>query len=93
MKTHKNRILKNQKGQSLIEYLIIVALIAVGSIGVVRVLGQNIYGRFANISNALQGNSKAVAMDKVSDSQTKKRDLNDFFKTAGKHSESDGHED
>jgi len=79
------KTLRNQKGQSLIEYLIIVALIAVGSIGVVRVVGQNIYGRFANISNALQGNSKSVAMDKVTDSQTKKRDLNDFFKTAGKN--------
>lgn len=77
------KTIKNQRGQSLIEYLIIVALIAVGSIGVVRILSQNVYVRFANISNALQGKDKSLKTEQVQESHYKKRDLSDFFGTSG----------
>lgn len=80
----------NQKGQSLIEYLIIVSLIAVGSIAIVRTLGQNVYARFGNIANALQNKSESIQVDDVTESQYKKRNLNNFFKgAAGKGGGSD----
>ena len=34
---------KKEKGQSLIEYLILVAIVAIGSVAVLRVVGKNIY--------------------------------------------------
>jgi Flp pilus assembly pilin Flp len=50
-------IIKNNKGQSLVEYLIIVALIAVATIGMVQAVGANVSIHFANISKALAGDS------------------------------------
>ena len=38
----------NQRGQGLVEYLIIVALMAVATIGIVRVLGQTVSAKFAS---------------------------------------------
>lgn len=71
--------LKNQKGQALIEYLIIVALIGVGSIALTRAVSENISARFANVVYALggnvEGNRKA---NNVSNSMYRKRDMRDF---------------
>ena len=69
----------NERGQGLIEYLIIVALIAVATIGVMRVLGQAVTSRFATVSDALQGTKKTYAVDQIDDSITKKKDLGDFM--------------
>jgi pilus assembly protein Flp/PilA len=76
-------MLKNNRGQSLIEYLVIVALIGVGSIAIVRGLGHTIYVRFANITNALQNKSTVIQVDSVNAEDYKKRGLDDFFKGAG----------
>lgn len=76
----QKRIL-NQKGQGLIEYLIIVALIAVAGITVMKVLGQNIRAQYARVSQAIQGKSSShIEMQAVRDNQYKSRDLSDFFK-------------
>ena len=75
--------LRNQKGQSLIEYLIIVAVIAIGSIAIVRALGETINVRFANITNALQGKNTNLTLNPVERDSFKKRGLDDFFKGAG----------
>ena len=40
-------MIKNQSGQSLVEYLVIVSIIAIGSVAVVRGLGETISVRFA----------------------------------------------
>ncbi len=76
------------KGQSLIEYLLIVAIIAIGSIGIVRSLGQTILIRYTNITNALQNNAANLQPEAVKAEDFKKKGLNDFFKGAG---EGDGH--
>jgi pilus assembly protein Flp/PilA len=73
----------NSKGQSLVEYLIIVSLVAVGSIAIMRGLGQTVYVRFANITNALQGKSPEIQPDAVKEEHYQKRGLDDFFKSAG----------
>lgn len=76
----------NQKGQSLVEYLIIVSLIAVGSIAIMRSLGETVYVRFANITNALQGKSPEVHPESVKESLYQRRGMDDFFKAAGRDS-------
>lgn len=61
----KNRgRLKNRSGQGLMEYLILVCLIAVAAISVVSAVGKNLKEQYANISNALQ-NQKAIKLTPV----------------------------
>ena len=82
----KKNKLKNQKGQGLIEYIILVALIAVASIGIVRVLGQTATSQLANITLSLQGGNKRqkVQSSQVTDSLYSKKDLSDFMKNTTK---------
>lgn len=73
----------NHSGQGLIEYLIIVALVAVATIGVMRVVGQSVSSRFATISEALQGRKKTFSVETIDDSQVGKKDLGDFMNGVG----------
>ena len=73
---------QNNRGQSLIEYLIIVAVIAIGSIAIIRSLGQTVYVRFANITNALQQKDSQINMTPITADQYRKKGLDDFFKGA-----------
>ncbi len=74
--------IKNERGQGLIEYIIIVALIAVASIAVMRVMGQNVQGQLARITNGLQGDNSKPRLNKVQKSHYKQRDLSDFIEGA-----------
>ena len=76
----------DQRGQGLIEYLIIVALMAVATIGIVRVLGQTVTAKFATATYALQGTRKPVRVEAVEDTLHKKKDLSDFMNGSGKSS-------
>lgn len=70
----------SQKGQGLIEYLIIVAIVAVGSIAVIKVVGANIDVQFANVAQALGGtDSKKKEAHAVTEGLYKKRDFSNFF--------------
>ncbi|WII73151.1 hypothetical protein QJS83_04595 [Bdellovibrio sp. 22V] len=87
---HKKSLLKNAKGQGLIEYLIIVAIVAVGSISVIKVVGANIDVQFANVAQALGGNdARKKEAHQVTDTMIKKRDFSDFFEGAVNPSKSD----
>lgn len=70
---------KSKKGQSLIEYLVLVALIAIGSMAVIRVLGQNISSRLATIAYKIQGVDRKARYEQVRESDYKKKDMSDFF--------------
>ncbi|MGH1468536.1 MAG: Flp family type IVb pilin [Bdellovibrionales bacterium] len=71
---------KNQKGQSLTEYLILVALIAVSSIGIIRVLGQTTRVQLANITKGLQGGHvNKVKAVKINESLYSTKDLSNFL--------------
>lgn len=71
---------RNNKGQGLIEYLIIVAIIAIGSIAVIKAVGGNINVQFANVAQALGAtNSRKIQAHDVTESLYKKRDLGNFF--------------
>ncbi len=74
----KNPI-RNNSGQGLIEYLIIVALMAVATIGIVRVMGQTVSAKFATITHSLQGRTKSVKTERIEESHHKNKDLGDFF--------------
>jgi Flp pilus assembly pilin Flp len=47
------RRMKNKKGQTLVEYALILAFISVVAISVLISLGQNIKGTFTKISSSL----------------------------------------
>ncbi len=76
-------VIRNSRGQGLIEYLVIVALVAVATIGVVRVLGQAVNSRFATITYALQGKKAKPAVDTIPEEHLKKRDLGNFMDGVG----------
>ncbi len=72
----------NSKGQGLVEYLILIALMGVATIGVIRVLNQTIKSRFANAVYALQGNPKRIKTESLKDSDYQKSDLSNFMNGA-----------
>lgn len=69
----------NQKGQGMIEYIILVALLAVGTIGMVRVLGEGINVKFGSITSALQGDRPSKRKVEVPQKWQERRDLQDFL--------------
>ncbi|MCC6276886.1 MAG: Flp family type IVb pilin [Oligoflexia bacterium] len=78
--------MKSQKGQSLVEYLIIVSVVAIGSIAIVRTLGQTIKVRYTNITHALQNKDVDVQAEAVKESDYQRSGLDDFFKGASDRS-------
>ena len=80
--TKTTQATKKQKGQGLIEYLILVALMGVATIGVIRVLNQTIKARFASAVYALQGKIKKVKTDSLKEQDYKKSDLSNFMNGA-----------
>jgi len=79
-----NKLIKNNKGQGLIEYLIIVALIAVAAIGIMQSLQKTVNSQFANVTNAIGGHStkKRVQTPQIGEAEYKKRGLGSFMKRA-----------
>jgi Flp pilus assembly pilin Flp len=75
--------LNNNRGQGLIEYLVLVCIIAVGSMAVIRIVGKNVEVQFANISRALGGQDGKLAAEKVTADDYAKRDFSDFMTGAG----------
>lgn len=49
----------NHQGQGLVEYLIIVALVAVASIGLIRALSHNVKVQFGKITNEIGGEPRS----------------------------------
>lgn len=52
--------LRNESGQGMTEYIIIVALIAIAAIGVVTIFGKQIRDLFGTSSAALSGQTQAA---------------------------------
>jgi pilus assembly protein Flp/PilA len=84
--TLKRQLLRpasNQRGQGLIEYLVIVALMGVATIAIVRTMGQTVSSRFVSITYALQGKKQAAAAEPIDAGLYKKKDLGNFFDGVG----------
>ncbi len=73
----------NQRGQTLIEYLIIVALVGVGSIALMRAVSQNINARFAEVVSGLGGQvASAPKADNVTKTMFRNKNMRDFVRGA-----------
>ncbi len=72
------KLAKNRRGQGMIEYMILVALIAVGTIGVVKVVGQNVGKQFENINRAM-GASTSGKLKLDNYENTSRKDLTNFM--------------
>ena len=76
----KNLLLRTN-GQGMVEYMILVALIAAGTIGVVRIVGYNIGAQYENINRALGAKtSDQLEVKNADQGQLNKKDLSDFLK-------------
>jgi pilus assembly protein Flp/PilA len=67
-----------ERGQGMTEYIIIVALVAIGTIGVVTVFGGNIRALFGASANALIGESSSDLKGEEVGEDHVKRDLKNF---------------
>lgn len=75
-------ILRNEKGQSLIEYVILVALVGGATIGMVRVLQKTVSVNLANITHTLQSDGRKESFERIEDTDLKKKDFSDFMNGA-----------
>jgi Flp pilus assembly pilin Flp len=76
------QFLSNKKGQGLVEYMVIVALMAVASMGIMRVLSTTTSGKLAQITQSLQGGKASinVEFENVEKDDLRKKDMSDFFR-------------
>lgn len=73
-------MLKNSRGQGMVEYMILVALIAAGTIGVIRVVGYNIGIQYENINRAMGAKTAdPLTVQNATSTQLNKKDLSDFL--------------
>ena len=76
-------MLRNSKGQSLIEYVILVALVGVATIGMVRVLQKSVKVNLANVVHALQSDGKRKeSQERITEEELRKADFGDFMNGA-----------
>ena len=57
MNSFKKKSKKSIRGQGLVEYLIIVSIVAVATIGIVKVISQNMRFHFTHIAETLGSNA------------------------------------
>ena len=81
-------MLRNQKGQSLIEYVILVALVGVATMGMVRILQKTVKVNLANVVHSLQSDKKRrESHETVTDDDLRKSDFSDFMNGAANHTQ------
>jgi pilus assembly protein Flp/PilA len=76
--TKKNKL--NRRGQGMTEYIIIVALIAIATIGVITLFGNNIRKLFGASADALSGQTEVTTGAQTSGGMKKTKTLEDFAK-------------
>ena len=78
MRKHKRKR-GNRIGQGLTEYVIIVALVAIATIGVVNIFGNQLRHQFSTIVAAMSGSSVQVkSLASKAKEQTNQRTLKDY---------------
>ncbi len=75
--------LTNERGQGLIEYLVIVALMAVATIAIMSSLNKTLQVQFANVIYKLQGSSQRAQNEHLQDSDYSKKDFSNFMNDGG----------
>ena len=73
-------IRKNQRGQSLIEYVILVALIGIGTMGMVGVLQKTVKENLHGVINGLQGtHATSPKYEALTTHDLRKTDFSNFW--------------
>ncbi len=73
-----------RRGQSLIEYMILVALMGVATLGMVRQLNHVVQGQIGNVINSLIGGSAPkLQFERVKQEDVNKKDLSNFMNGSG----------
>lgn len=81
----------NSRGQSLIEYLLLTALIAIAAMGIVRVMGHSISARLADVTNAIQGyGGRRIEVERVQSGDYSKKDMSTFMQGAAQRGRGGG---
>ena len=72
---------KKNQGQGLVEYLIILALVAIGTIGVIKVISQNVRVHYAHIAESLGSSVQGDRPTKgtLTKSMYEEKDFNNFW--------------
>ena len=79
LKRRQHRRWLNKRGQGLVEYLILVALMGVATIGIIRTLNQTVKSRFANAIYALQGRNQKAKTHIMKKEEYQRSDLSNFM--------------
>lgn len=76
----------NRKAQGMIEYIILVALVAVAAIGITELLGQTVRTKLAEITSSLQENGTTIGknLPSVEEKYVTRRGMSDFSKNSNK---------
>lgn len=71
---------RKEGGQGLVEYLVIVALIAISSMGIISLLSHTLRHKLAQVTAALQGRKgpNQAELEGVSSKDWTLRDMGDF---------------
>lgn len=79
----KTQTVRNQRGQSLVEYLILVSIIGVGTMAISRSLSHQLNSRFAQVVSSLGGKVEgSVDNTTVTQETLRKKNMTDFFSNA-----------
>jgi Flp pilus assembly pilin Flp len=54
------KLVKDENGQGMTEYIIIVALVAIAAIAVIKIFGKNLRNLFDRSSTSLEGSDKSA---------------------------------
>lgn len=77
--------LRNSSGQGMVEYLIVVVLVAVGSIAVVRILGETVRVKFAQVAQGLGAKvDGSISNPTVTETSYDSKDMGRFLDGATK---------
>jgi len=76
-----NRKLRTRRGQGMTEYIIIVALVAIATIAVVTLFGDNIRQLFGASANALAGTADNKNTGSVASQSVKSKNVANFGQT------------
>jgi Flp pilus assembly pilin Flp len=71
----------NKKGQAIAEYLILTALIAIASIGIIQVVSVNLRGKLNQVNSAVLGERRDYQGHRDTSRQTQMIDMGNFQKT------------
>ena len=78
---------KKSRGQGLVEYLVLIALMGVATIGIIRTLNQTVKSRFANAIYALQGRKQKAKTHNLRKEEYQRSDLSNFMTGAASSDE------